>query len=220
MHRVVAAADIPSGAVVVSDYEFNTFSFPSPVTNIFFPAGSPVVGKPVYLDGNTKVMLQLSKDSDHVVQAVFELKTGQVVTLRLAPRPVAGVSFSVKGPHLSSAPSRFTASGGGAEAPRMEDVALLKDVVSYGSPPSEFSSIALPAVVRFDKFSAIPLAAWSNDAKTVYEFSLVAVPGQTAVVAPPQFYRPGIGAVSINGDAVDATHSPTLYVVEDTGHGE
>jgi hypothetical protein len=46
-------------------------------------------------------------------------------------------------------------------------------------------------------------------------FSLVSVPGQTAVVAPPQFYREGITAVMIDGDVVDSNSSPNLYVVEE-----
>jgi hypothetical protein len=51
-------------------------------------------------------------------------------------------------------------------------------------------------------------------------FSLVAVTGQTAIVSPPQFYRTGITAALIDGDVVDATHSPTLYIVEEVGSDE
>jgi hypothetical protein len=203
---------------VVSDNEFNTFSFPAPVTGIYFPAGSPVVGNPIYLDGNTKVLLQLGKDSGGLVQAVFNLKTGQIVTLRLAPRPVQGVTYTASGPGVSAKGQTMTSSGGESAGPRAEDVDLLKALISFGQPPASFSPVSLPALVRFDKFSAVPLAAWSDGSRTLYEFSLVAAPGQTAVVSPPQFYRDGIGAVAVSGDTVDAQKSPTLFVVEDSGH--
>lgn len=209
---------VPSDAIVVSDNEFNTFSFPAPVTGIYFPAGSPVVGNPIYLDGNTKVLLQLGKGSDGLVQAVFNLKTGQIVTLRLAPRPVQGITYTASGPGVSTKGQTLTSTGDAGAGPRAEDVDLLKALVSFGQPPSSFSPVALPALVRFDKFSAVPLAAWSDGSRTLYEFSLVAAPGQTAVVSPPQFYRSGIGAVAISGDTVDAQKSPTLFVVEDSGH--
>ena len=215
---VASTAQIPSDAIVVSDSEFNTFSFPAPVTGIYFPAGSPVIGQPIYLDGNTKVLLQLGKGSDGLVQAVFSLKTGQLVTLRLVPRPVQGITYTASGPSASAKGQTITSTGGAAAGPRADDVDLLKALVSFGRPPSSFSSVALPALVRFDKFSAVPLAAWSDGSKTLYEFSLVAAPGQTAVVSPPQFYRSGIGAVAVSGDTVDAQKSPTLFVVEDLGH--
>jgi hypothetical protein len=51
-------------------------------------------------------------------------------------------------------------------------------------------------------------------------FSLVAAPGETAVVAAPQFYRPGITAVAVDGDVVDVATSPTLYVIEEVSSDE
>lgn len=207
-----------SGAVTVSDSEFNTFVFGSEIKRIFFPSGSPVVGQPIYLADNTQVMLQFAKGHSGTIQMVAELGDGQVVTLRLVTRAVPGVTHSVNGAR-PRAPGRViegrgTASSGAA--PRGEDIELLKHMSASGEAPSGFSPVALPPAARFDKFSVVPLAGWSDGvSKRVLVFSLVATQGQTAVVSPPQFYRPGITAVMIDGDVVDANNSPQLFVVED-----
>jgi hypothetical protein len=52
------------------------------------------------------------------------------------------------------------------------------------------------------------------------QFSLVAVPGKTAVVSNPQFYRPGISAVLLTGDHVDEESNPQLFVVEEVSNDE
>lgn len=210
-------APVP-GAVTVSDYEFNTFVFPDAIKRIFFPAGSPVVGKPVYLAENTQVMLQFAKGNDKPVQMVAELENGQVVTLRVVTRAVPGVTHAVNGARVrtAAAPRQPASEQAQAAAPRGEDIELLKQLTSKGEPPSGFDPVSLPRPTRFDKFSVVPLAGWSDGAgKRILVFSLVAVPGQTAVVAPPQFYRPGITAVMLDGDVVDAQNSPQLFVVEE-----
>lgn len=212
-------APVP-GAVTVSDYEFNTFVFPDVVKRLYFPAGSPVVGKPIYLAENTQVMLQFAKGQDKPVQLVAELENGQTVSMRVVPRPVPGVTHSVNGARTrTSAPLRRATGTGDASSagsPQGADIELLKNVVTTNQPPAGFDGVRLPAPTRFDKFSVVPLAAWSNGAKRVLVFSLVAVPGQTAVVAPPQFYRPGITAVMLDGDVVDADNSPQLFVIEES----
>ena len=96
-----------------------------------------------------------------------------------------------------------------------EDIELLKVAVT-GSNPMGFDIAHLPAASRFDKFTAVPMKALSNGIKTIYVFSLVAASGQTAVVAPPQFYKDGITAVLLDGDVVDANHTPLLYVVKES----
>lgn len=208
----------PANAVTVSDYEFNTFVFPDTIKRLFFPAGSPVVGKPVYLADNTQVMLQFAK-STKAVQMVAELQNGTTITLRVQPKAVVGISHVVNGARVKgsgtvvSGPSK----GAGQEAaPRGEDIELLKQLVVAGEPPSDFAPTALPAITRFDKFSVVPLAGWANGLdKRIFVFSLVSQNGQTAVVAPSQFYRPGITAVMVDGDVVDAQTSPQLFIVED-----
>lgn len=209
-----------AGAVTVSDYEFNTFAFPAGIKRIFFPAGSPVVGKPIYLADNTQVMLQFAKGQKQPVQMVAELDNGAVVSIRVAPRAVPGVTHAVNGARVRSSaagePRSLTAAGQASmPAPKGEDIELLKNLVASGEPPSGFDPVKLPAPTRFDKFTVVPLSGWSDGSRRVLVFSLVAANGQTAVVSPPQFYRPGISAVVVDGDVVDATNSPHLYVVEE-----
>jgi hypothetical protein len=207
-----------SGEITVSDRDFNRFIFPSAVTQLVFPAGAPLLGKPVYLSNDTQVLIQLQRGYDKPVQMVAETEGGQVHTLTLLPRPVDGVTQRIDGARERSAAARAVKPEGQAEgsAPRGEDIELLKRVVQ-GDIPAGFDSVKLPRPTRFDKFTVVPLAGWTDGAsRRVMVFSLVAVPGQTAVVAPPQFYRPGINAVLVDGDVVDANNSPNLYVVEET----
>jgi hypothetical protein len=211
-------APVP-GAVTVSDYEYNTFVFPDFIKRIHFPAGSPVVGKPVYLGENKQVMLQFSKGQDRPVQMIVEMDGGTVVTLRVVPKAVPGVTHAVNGARVRAAsPARKEGQLDDPlnAAPRGEDIELLKQVVARQEAPSGYDPVKLPNPTRFDKFSVIPLAGWTDGTgKRIFVFSLVGVPGQTAVVSPPQFYRPGITAVMLDGDVVDATNSPQLYVVEE-----
>lgn len=210
------------GEVTISDREFNRFVFSTPITQLVFAAGAPLLGNPIYLAGNTQVLVQVQRGADKSISAVVELEGGQVHTLTLVPRPIAGIVHRVDGAReartgAGGGPvSALSSKAAGDTAPHGEDIELLKRVVQ-GDVPSGFESIALPLPTRFDKFTVVPLAGWSDSAsRRVLVFSLVAVPGQTAVVAPPQFYRPGINAVLVDGDVVDANNSPTLYVVEET----
>ncbi len=215
-------APIP-GVVTVSDYEFNTFVFPDAIKRVLFPAGSPVVGKPVYLAENTQLMLQFAKSAEKnskPVQMVVELEGGAVVSVRVLPRAVPGVTHSVNGARprssVAAAKRAMTAEGQQSVTPRGEDIELLKKVVTSGEAPDGFEPVRLPRPTRFDKFTVVPLAGWTDGAsKRVLVFSLVAAPGQTAVVSPQQFYRPGINAVMLDGDVVDSANSPQLFVVEE-----
>lgn len=216
-------APIP-GVVTVSDYEFNTFVFPDTIKRVLFPAGSPVVGKPVYMAENTQVMLQFAKSAEKnpkPIQMVVELEGGAVVSVRVLPRAVPGVTHAVNGARPRSAAAAaarraMTAEGQQSVTPRGEDIELLKKVVTSGDAPDGFEPVRLPRPTRFDKFTVVPLAGWTDGvSKRVLVFSLVAAPGQTAVVSPQQFYRPGINAVMLDGDVVDSANSPQLFVVEE-----
>ena len=203
---------------VVSDRDFNHFIFPGPIANgPIFPAGAPLQGKPVYLANNTQLLLQFKSGSDKPVQMVVELENGNVYKLHLKPRPVNGVTHRIDGardPKKATATNKVAGEGGDAGGPRGEDIELLKLVVSSGA-PAGYDPVPLSKTTRFDRFSVVPLAAWSDGmSKRVMVFNLVAHPGQTAVVAPPQFYRRGITAVMLDGDVVDANNSPSLFVVE------
>lgn len=201
--------------VTVSDRDFNQFVFPAAIVNgPIFPAGSPLLGKPVYLAGNTQVLLQVQPGSDKPFNMIVECANGAVYKFYLLPRPINGVTHRVEGAsdrgkaHAAATETPVTS------APRGADVELLKRFVS-GNAPDGFEPTDLPGITRFDKFNVIPLSGWSDGAHRVMTFSLVAVRGQTAVVAPPQFYRAGITAVMLDGEVVDAANSPTLYVVEE-----
>lgn len=203
------------GVVAVSDFEFNTFIFPDTISRIFFPAGSPVVGKPIYLQNNSQVMLQFAKGQSKPVQMVAELEGGGVVSLRVLPKAIPGVSHTVSAGKPKVRRVESGSSGAVSDSPRAEDIELLKAIATFGEPPDDFTPVPLPAPVRFDKFTVVPTASWSDESRRILIFSVVAVPGQTAVLSPPQFYRPGVSAVIVDGDVVDDSNSPQLFVIEE-----
>lgn len=200
--------------VMVSDHDFNQFIFPAPIVKgPIFPAGSPVIGRPVYLAGNTQILLQIAPGSAQPFDMIVECTGGTVYKLYLLPRPINGITYNVGNSMVGSQSVHFADNQPVSSAPRGAEVELLRDIV-MNEIPSGFESIDLPPLTRFDEFTVVPLAGWSNGVLRVMTFSLVAVPDQTAVVAAPQFYRAGITAIMLSGNVVDATHSPTLYVVE------
>ena len=204
-----------SGILGVSNFEFNTFVFNQPVENIFFPAGTPLVGEPIFLSENRQVMLQFA-ESKNPIQVVFALANHETVTLRVQPRKIAGVTHSVNGASIKPARKKIEHNPSNPHVPDNQDIELLKTLLTTNEVPEGFDPIALPNPTRFDKFSVVPLAGWSDGiSKNIYVFSLVAVPGQTAVVTPPQFYRAGISAVLVSSDVVDAKNSPNLFIVEE-----
>jgi hypothetical protein len=206
-----------SGVISVSDFELNTFVFAEPVKRIFFPAGAGVKGQPIYLQGNTQVMLQFDK-GQKPIQMVAELANGTTASLRVQPSAIPGVFHSVEGARVKGPGTRKIVANepSTVTSPHAEDIELLKAIAATGQAPDGFESISLPTPTRFDKFTVVPLAGWSDgSSKRIIVFSLVAVPGQTAVVSPPQFYRPGISAVVVDGDVVSESTSPQLYVVEE-----
>jgi hypothetical protein len=171
---------------------------------------------------NTQVLLQFQKGYDKPIQVVVETEDGKVHKLYLLPRPVSGVTYRVDNAreqvaNAGTSPSRKAgdATAGDQPGAHAEDIELLKRFVK-GDVPPEFETINLPKPTRFDKFTVVPLSGWSDGAsKRVMVFSLVAAPGQTAVVAPPQFYRTGISAVMLTGDHVSEDSTPQLFVVEE-----
>lgn len=209
--------------ITVSDRDLNDFIFSSPISNgPILPAGVPLVGKPIYMANNTQVLLQFQKGYDKPIQVVVETEDGKVHKLYLKPRAISGVTYRVDGAkdigNKVAAAQKAEPVEGGQPGARAEDIELLKHVVRGDIPP-DFESINLPKPTRFDKFTVVPLAGWSdNGSKKIMVFSLVAVPGQTAVVAPPMFYRQGISAVMITGDHVSENSTPQLFVVEETNN--
>jgi hypothetical protein len=151
---------------------------------------------------------------------IVETETGRVTKLYLKPRPINGITYRVDGARETGPAQKAAQSAEpSAGAPHAADIELLKRAVQ-GDVPPEFESIALPRPTRFDRFTVVPLAGWSNGDRRIMHFSLVAVPGKTAVVSDPQFYRPGITAVLLTGDHVDEDSTPQLFVVEEVTNDE
>ena len=211
------------GEVEVSDRDYNHFIFPSAITQLVFPPGSPIVGKPVYLNNNTQALVEIPRGADKPIQMIVETESGRVTKLYLKPRPINGITYRVDGAREAPIPSarsnRAKSADGAPMAPHGEDVELLKRAVQ-GDIPSDFESIALPRPTRFDRFTVVPLAGWTNGSRRILSFSLVAVAGKTAVVTDPQFYRAGITAVLLTGDHVDESTSPQLFVIEEVAYDE
>lgn len=211
------APDFGPGVIEVSDYELNTFVFPYPVKKgIIFKSDAPVEGEPIYLANKTQAVIQFGK-SKTPVQMVVPLANDDTLTIRVLPRPIPGVTHPINGAKKKLVTPAESKTPSASDAPRSgEDVELLKFTIMNGTPPNGFDIVSLPGITRFDKFSVIPLAAWSNGEKNLYVFSLVATKGQAAVVTPPQFYRQGITAVMINGgEVVDEKTSPQLFIIEE-----
>lgn len=210
------------GEVEVSDRDYNHFIFPSAIKKLVFPPNAGIVGKPVYLNDNTQALIEVQRGSDKPIQMIVETESGRVTKLYLKPRPINGITYRADGAREAGPAAQAKAAAAAASAsgsPHAEDIELLKRAVQ-GDIPSEFEPIALPRPTRFDRFTVVPLAGWSDGARRIMQFSLVAVPGKTAVVSDPQFYRPGISAVLLTGDHVDEEANPQLFVVEEVSSDE
>jgi hypothetical protein len=220
---VTFKAPLP-GEVEVSDRDYNHFIFPSAIKQLVFPPNAGIVGKPVYLNENTQALIEVQRGSDKPIQMIVETESGRVTKLYLKPRPINGITYRADGareagPVAQASAAKAAAAASASGSPHAEDIELLKRAVQ-GDIPSEFEAIALPRPTRFDRFTVVPLAGWSDGARRILQFSLVAVPGKTAVVSGPQFYRPGISAVLLNGDHVDEDSNPQLFVVEEVSNDE
>lgn len=207
--------------IVISDRDFNQFIFSAPIANgPIFPAGAPIVGKPTYLSNNTQLLLQVAQGASKPFNMFIELEDGTVHKLWLRPRPIPGVTRKIGAVSAARVKPIAATDAPESTSPRGADMDLLKKVVA-GQIPDGFEPIDLPAPTRFDKFTVVPLAGWGDGSgKQILTFSLVATHGQTAVVAAPQFYRQGVTAVMIDGDTVDAGHSPVLYITEEAPSDE
>lgn len=209
-------AAAPADELVVSDRDFNHFIFDSPITQLLFPSWAPVVGNPLYVADNKQALVQFKRGLDKPFQMIVETESGEVYKLYLKARPVNGTTHKIGAKPKAVANSQ---SKEGSRADNMSaggaDIELLRRIIA-GDTPADFEPVDLPGITRFDKFTAIPLTGYANGKKRVSIFTLAAVPGQSAIIAPPMFYRAGITAVLIDGgDTVNAEISPQLYIVED-----
>lgn len=215
------SSNAATDTLMVSDRDLNRFVFSSPVKRVIFPAGAPVLGQPIYLSGNTQVLVQVAKGSDSEFAMIVEGENGKVVSLRLSPRPVAGAVHRIDGARdlgavRTSMPKTDTDSEGAQadDSQSSKAIRLLADFAMQAMPVG-FEPQVLPKPVRFDKFTVIPLEVWSDGAYRITRYSLIAVPGQSAVVSQPQFYRDGVLAISLDGNVVDSSQTPILTIVDE-----
>jgi hypothetical protein len=205
--------------VTVSDRDWNHFIFSEKVVRgPYFPDAAPIPAgsKPVWLAGNSQFLIQVQRGAGDKFQMVVETESGAVHKLYLKPAPVAGATHKVRG-SPGSAGSAGRPVQPAAEPGRGGDVELLRRIVQ-GDVPADFVISKLPIPVRFDAFTAVPMIMWDGNDRRVAVFNLVSVGGKSSVVAPPQFYRPGVTAVLIDGDTVAPGVATTLYVMEAISH--
>lgn len=215
-----ASSSLPAGAIVVSTQGLNRFVFPAAIEKgPIYPADAPVLGAPVYLDGNQQVLVQFVPGADKPFEMVIELAGHQVESYLLVPRNVPGVTFHARGAHPPRKSWAADPAGEKQGTTHQAEITLLRSVV-MGEVPDAFYPTQLPPAVRFDKFHLVPRAAWSDGSgHRILTYVLVSAHGQAAVVAPPEFYHKGMTAISLSGEVVDATHSPLLYILEGASRG-
>lgn len=208
------------GAIVVSTQGLNRFVFPAAVVKgPIFPADAPVLGSPVYLDGNRQVLVQFVPGANRPFEMVVELAGHQVESYLLAPRNVPGVTYRARGVHPPRKRWKPASSSTDEGTPHHAEITLLRSVV-MGEVPDAFYPTRLPPAVHFDKFNIVPRASWSDGSgHRILVYALVSVHGQAAVVGEPEFYHPGMAAILLSGEVVDATHSPLLYILEGADRG-
>lgn len=209
--------------IAISDRDYNRIVFPEPIVKGRMPAGTKLSEELVYLSGNRAMMFQLAQGQTKVIQLVVELASGRVETLYLKPQAVPGTVHRVDGA-LDAMPvkkkGRPLEPAATEASPHTAAVAVLKSFVR-GEVPASFEAAEPPAVTRFDKFSVVPAGAWTDGSDyKVYAFQLIAAKGQSAIVAPSQFYRDGVRSVMVDGDEVSEGSSPFVYVVEDLSHDD
>jgi hypothetical protein len=205
----------------VSNSELNRFVFASPVKQALFPADVPA-SKPLYVAGNKEVLISFGPGMPDVAQMIVELTNGKVATFYLHSQKGPGAIVRYEGARAGRAADASTASPslGTSGSPGTQAVSLLAAVVR-GEIPGGYEAVATPATVAFDKFTVVPVSAWSDQGSTtIYAFQLIAAKGQSAAVSAPEFFKPGVLAVDVEGDTVDDAHSPMVYIVETANGGE
>ncbi len=212
------AETIPSGDLVLSNSQLNVLRFPEAIKHLWFPANTPIIGKPAYFAQDHAVMLQFQPGVDSRIQLMVELQDGAVISREADLRPIPGATYALNGttgelPGLrtgQTAPSEPVA----PDTTGMAAVRLLQGVVQ-GRVPRGFDPAPLPAETVFTGFTAHPVMTWKNSSTgmTIYVFVLKTL-GTPASISPPEFYRPGVEAVLLTADTVSKTSSPFLYVVE------
>lgn len=216
------ASVLPSDTIRLSNTQLNILRFSQPIKHLWFPANTPLVGKPAYFAQNHAVMLQFEPGVDQTVQIMVELTNGEVLNREAVLRKGPGAVV-----HLSGGMGILfhgeTATNTEPQAPDttgMAAVRLLQSVVQ-GMVPEGFTARPLPVATPFAQFTAQPVAFWQNASEglRIFVFELQGKANPAITVTPPEFYRPGVEAVLLTSDTVGRNASPFLYIVE-AYHGE
>lgn len=215
-----AAGGLPNTTLDVPIGHYTVLHFAQPVVKAVLPPDAPLKGKPYYLSHNTVLLLNF-EPSKHPVQAIVELADGSTHILSLQPKRGANAQISVPGTaaHRSAhvlalppvPPSRNPAAG---------VVPVLSALVS-GKVPSGWSPQYPDGIprLRYDRLTAIPVAAWDGGSDRVVQYRVKANGKQASVVDPSQFYLPGVKAAMLDSSKVYPGHPVTLYVMT-TGQSE
>lgn len=202
----------------VSRDELNRFIFPDPVTKVVFPT-NVYVGQPVYLDDNRVVLIQFQPGNPDVIQMVAAMKSGQTRVFWLKPESGPGATIRVDGAHEGQLSASTAAAAPGDLSPAAVASGLFMALAQHETPPG-FDPVTPMAPVFFNKFEVMPVASFTDHAsERIDVFRLIAAKGQEAVVSAPEFYRKGVLAVMVDGDRVDAGHSPLVYVLREQSDG-
>lgn len=210
--------------LVLSNTQLNILRFNQPIRHIWFPANTPLVGKPAYFAQDHAVMLQFEPGVDQTAQAMIELADGAVLNKEVVLQKGPGAVIQLSGASGSLFAGRPQSPNPEPKAPDttgMSAVRLLQSVVQ-GIIPEGFTAKPVPMATPFQEFLAQPVALWqdSNEHLRVFVFELQGKTNPPVRVAPPEFYRPGVEAVLLTTDTVgQGAASPFLYVVE-AYHGE
>lgn len=222
MQRAEHTQRLPSDTLQLSNTQLNILRFSQPIRHLWFPASTPLVGKPAYFAQNHAVMLQFQPGVDQTVQVMVELADGAVISREAALRkgPGAVLTLASDAGTLFQGKSAPNVEPSAPDTTGMAAVRLLQSVVQ-GRIPSGFTAMPLPAATPFVQFTAQPVAFWQNDSEglRIFVFQLQGKANPAITVTPPEFYRPGVESVLLTSDTVGLHASPFLYIVE-AYHGE
>lgn len=211
----------------VSVYDYNRLVFSEPAARIFVSDESSLVEPPEYLAGNTSALILFNKrQNKRPIQVLVNFKSGGSATLYVRPGEVPGAVIQVENKESGStgkASATKTAEVSDARAAsgfasyRRAALNTLKGLVQ-GMVPEGYHPLPLPAPTVFDRYTVHPELAATDGSTAVYVFQLISAKGKSSVVAPNQFYRPGIEAVLIDGDRLDEANPRRVYLVEDVSN--
>ena len=213
--------------LAVSMREFNRFVFPEPALHVYFTDNAPLPetkdAAPKWLNGNRMLLVQFTQKTKKPVQMVIPLQSGRVLTLRVNAQDVPGQIIRVDGAKdvpdapvaAKPAPMPELPGANGFVSPHEYSLELLK-TVARGIIPEGYRAMPMPAPVQFDKFLAVPVAAYTDDAsRNIYVTQLHGTTRAPVTISPTQFYRPGVLSVAVDGTEISENSYPTVLIVED-----